>query len=133
MKIPEAELQYTFSRSGGPGGQNVNRRETRVQLTFNVAASIALTDAQKRMILSHVALRHLLVGDGVVQITAEAHRTQRANMDAAVERLHQLIATALKPRRTRVRTKPTRGSKERRLQAKKRRSETKSRRRAGAD
>jgi ribosome-associated protein len=129
MTLPEDELRFTFSRSGGPGGQNVNRRETRVQLTFDVAASRALTDEQKRIVLAHVALRHLIVGAGVVQVTAETHRTQRGNMDAAVERLHALIAAALKPRRSRVRTKPTRGSKERRLQEKKRRSETKSRRR----
>ena len=131
--IPESELQFAFSRSGGPGGQNVNRRETRVQLFFDVMRSSAFSVEQKVQVLNHPLVKHLLTNTGVLLIAADTHRTQHANVEDAIARLHDLMHRALAPKKKRKATKPTKGSKERRLSAKKRRSQTKARRRSSED
>ena len=133
VTIPETELHFAFSRSGGPGGQNVNRRETRVQLSFDVPRSEALTDGQKLTILAHHAVRHLLTDAGVILLAVDTHRSQGMNIATAKERLQELLDRALTPRKKRRPTKPTRGSKERRLNEKKRRSQTKASRRSTQD
>ncbi|MFL5329517.1 MAG: alternative ribosome rescue aminoacyl-tRNA hydrolase ArfB [Gemmataceae bacterium] len=133
IEIPAAELHFIFSRSGGPGGQNVNRRETRVQLSFDVPGSVALTNGQKSTILAHPAVHHLLTDAGVILLAVDTHRSQGANIEAAKERLQGLLDRALAPRKKRRATKPTRGSKERRLDEKKRRSQTKASRRNTQD
>lgn len=127
--IPETEYRLLFSRSGGPGGQNVNRRETRVQLQFDVRGSGTLSAEQKIKVLTHPAVRHLLDDDGVMQVAVDTHRSQRDNIEAAVERLQALIGRALMPRKNRVPTKASKASKRRRLEAKKQHSQRKSRRR----
>lgn len=123
--IPTGECSLAFSCSGGPGGQNVNKRETRVQLSFDVPRSPSLTDVQKTTILGHAAVRHLLTKEGVLILAVDTHRAQRANIETAYERLQELLDRALTPRKKRVPTKASRGSKERRLTAKKQRSQTK--------
>ena len=121
--IPEHELQWRFSRSSGPGGQGVNTTDSRAQLRWDVAASSALSPEQRARVLARLG-RQLV--DGVLQISASEQRSQLQNRDAAEQRLAQLVATALAPPpRARRATRPTRGSVERRIAGKRRRSDVK--------
>ncbi|WP_240615834.1 alternative ribosome rescue aminoacyl-tRNA hydrolase ArfB [Nakamurella deserti] len=124
LVIPGAELSERFSRSGGPGGQGVNTADSRVELSWDAAASPALAAAGARdRVLAALAGRLV---DGVLTIAASEHRTQLANRRAARLRLAALLrAAAAPPPATRRATRPTRGSKERRLAAKKVRSDVK--------
>lgn len=127
LTIPEAELSWRFSRSSGPGGQGVNTTDSRVELVWDAAHSGALAPAQRERILER--LRGRLV-DGVLTIAASEHRAQLCNREAARERLAALVAEAIRPPApARRATKPSRGSKERRLTAKHRRTDVKSLRR----
>jgi ribosome-associated protein len=129
LSIPEAELTFTTSRSGGPGGQHVNKVESRVTLRFHVAASQSLDDQQKRRIGARLATR--ITKDGELLLHASRHRSQAANRIELVERFAELLRAALEPRRIRKKTRPTRGSRERRLDSKRRRSDLKRTRRGG--
>jgi ribosome-associated protein len=121
--VPEAELAERFSRSSGPGGQGVNTTDSRVELSYDVAQSPALPDHLRTRLLARLDSRLV---DGVLTIAASEHRTQLANRKAARERLAQLLReAAAPPAPPRRATKPTRGSKERRLAGKKQRSEIK--------
>ncbi len=123
LTIPAAELSERFSRSSGPGGQGVNTADTRVELSFDVAGSAAVPAYLQERLLARLGARLV---DGVVTVTASEHRTQLANRRAARERLAALLRdAAAPPAPSRRPTRPTRGSKERRLSAKKRRGETK--------
>ena len=126
--IPAAELRWRFSRSSGPGGQNVNTTDSRVELVFDLAASAALPPTIKARALRRLEGRLV---EGCVVIAASEHRSQWQNRVAAQRRLVALLQEAIKPppppRRA---TKPTRGSKERRLAAKKLRSAIKGQRRS---
>lgn len=123
LVIPRAELAVRFSRSSGPGGQGVNTTDSRVELLWDVTSSAVLSDVQRRRILER--LGHRLV-DGVLTVTASTHREQRRNRVAAETRLAELVAAAISPPPAARRpTRPTRGSAERRLAAKKRRSDVK--------
>ncbi|QYM63680.1 alternative ribosome rescue aminoacyl-tRNA hydrolase ArfB [Microbacterium sp. Se5.02b] len=127
LTIPEAELSWRFSRSSGPGGQGVNTADSRVELVWDAANSAALSPSQRVRLLDRLSGR--LVG-GVLTIAASEHRAQLRNRDAARDRLVALVAEALRPPAAPRRpTKPSRGSKERRLQAKQRRTDVKSLRR----
>ena len=120
LTIPSGDLVERFSRSPGPGGQSVNTSDSRVELEYDVAASIALSDTQRARLLSRLP-------EPVVRVVASEHRSQHRNRVAARERLADLLRTALAPPPPKRRpTKPTRGSKERRLDAKKQRGQTKS-------
>lgn len=131
VTIPESELSWRFSRSSGPGGQGVNTADSRVELSWDVAGSTALSTHQRERLLER--LRGRLV-DGVLTIAASEHRAQLRNRDAARERLAALVADALRPPGpSRRPTKPTRGAKERRLTAKKQRTGVKRLRRPPAD
>ncbi|HEX2093178.1 MAG TPA: alternative ribosome rescue aminoacyl-tRNA hydrolase ArfB [Longimicrobiaceae bacterium] len=121
--VPSAELELRASRSGGPGGQHVNTSSTRVELTWNVAASPSLTEAQRARILEKLANR--IDSGGVLRLTASEHRSQHQNREAVVERLAILVREALHVPKPRRKTRPTRASRELRLQGKKRRSEVK--------
>ena len=123
LSIPESELRMQRSRSTGPGGQNVNKLETRVTLLFDVVGSSVLTDSQRERILT--VLRTRITKDGVLRVTSQRHRTQGANREAATERFVALLREALKPIKKRRPTKPTRASKTRRLDAKKQRGSIK--------
>jgi ribosome-associated protein len=126
LSIPVAELGWRFSRSSGPGGQNVNSTDTRVELIFNLATSAALPALLKARALNRLAPRLV---DGAVVIVASEHRSQWQNRVAAQRRLVNLLQDAIAPPAApRRRTKPTRGSVERRLAAKKQRSAIKGKR-----
>jgi ribosome-associated protein len=124
LQIPESELQEKFIRSSGPGGQNVNKVATAVQLRFAALASPFLTDWQKRQ-LRRIA-SHLMNADGEIVIEASQHRTQAQNRQDARIRLAELIdAASQPPPKPRKRTRPTRASVEKRLRRKADRSQTK--------
>ena len=121
--IPEVELSEQFIRSSGPGGQNVNKVSTAVELRFDVRHSPSLP-APVRARLARLA-GHRLTKDGVLVIRADRFRTQEANRSDARDRLQQLVdQAAIEPKR-RVKTRPTKASKERRLDSKTRRSDVK--------
>jgi ribosome-associated protein len=123
LTIPRAELTERFSRSSGPGGQGVNTTDSRVELSWDVRRSAVLSDTQRERVTERLADRLV---DGVLTVVASEHREQRRNRAAAARRLASLVADALAPPpRTRRPTRATRGSKERRLTAKKQRSATK--------
>nr|WP_062330868.1 alternative ribosome rescue aminoacyl-tRNA hydrolase ArfB [Herbidospora sakaeratensis] len=122
-EIPEAELRWRFSRSSGPGGQGVNTTDSRVELSFDIAQSGALTDVQKERALERLA--HRLV-DGVLTIAAQEFRSQLRNREAARVRLEAALRDAIAPPAKKRRpTKPSKGQVERRLENKKRRSDVK--------
>jgi len=131
LVIPAAELAERFSRSSGPGGQGVNTADTRVELIFDVAGSASLPAYLQERMLQRLEGRLV---DGAVTIVASEHRTQLANRKAARERMARLLRDAsAPPAPARRATRPTRGSKERRLTAKKRRGDTKRGRSGGWD
>jgi ribosome-associated protein len=115
--LPLAEIELRFSRSSGPGGQHANTAETRVEAILDVEASTALTDVQKRRVVAKAG--------STLRAVAQDERSQLRNRELAVERLAEQLRAALRVPRRRVATKPTAASRERRLEQKKRRSETK--------
>ena len=117
LTIPGWEITFTASRSGGPGGQNVNKVNTRVTLAFDVVGSPTLAPQQKARILARLATR--ISKDGVLQVVSQRHRTQAANRKAALERFVELLRMALAREAPRVPTRPTRVATERRVAAKK--------------
>ncbi|MBA3427518.1 MAG: aminoacyl-tRNA hydrolase [Actinobacteria bacterium] len=123
--LPPAEIELRFSRSSGPGGQHANTSETRVEARFDVEASQTLTDTQKRRILQRTG--------PVLRAVAQDERSQLRNRELAVNRVVEQLREALKVERRRVATKPTKAGRERRLEQKKRRGQTKRLRRPPAD
>jgi ribosome-associated protein len=121
--VPESELDFRFFRAGGPGGQNVNKVATAVQMRFDARHSPSLTEAVKERLMKLAGQR--LTQDGVIVITAVRFRTQERNRADAIERLQALVDKASIVPSKRIATRPTRASKERRLQAKAGRSSIK--------
>ncbi|MGA5303009.1 alternative ribosome rescue aminoacyl-tRNA hydrolase ArfB [Nucisporomicrobium flavum] len=131
LAIPEAELNWRFSRSSGPGGQGVNTTDSRVELSWNLLASSLLSPALKERAVERLGSRLI---DGVITITASEHRSQLRNREAAEARLAMRVGEAIAaPPRQRRATKPTRGSVERRIGEKKRRAQIKRNRRSDED
>ncbi|HUO53073.1 MAG TPA: alternative ribosome rescue aminoacyl-tRNA hydrolase ArfB [Gemmatimonadaceae bacterium] len=131
VRIPRAELETHASRSGGAGGQHVNRSNTRVEVVWSVRESAALAPAEKARVMARLASR--LDSEGRLRVVSSVRRSQRQNRDAAEARLAELVRRALSVPRKRVPTRPSRGAVEERLASKHRRSETKRRRRARED
>jgi ribosome-associated protein len=126
--IPGGSLNWRFSRSSGPGGQGVNTADSRVELSVAPLELPGLTDAQQQRLAERLEGRLV---DGVLTIAASEHRQQLRNRQAARDRLAAVLRAALAPPpRTRRRTKPTRGSQERRIEAKKQRGQLKKQRRS---
>ena len=125
VALPVSEVELRFSRSSGPGGQHANTSETRVEAIFDVESSSALSDAQKRRVLAKAG--------PTLRSIAQDERSQLRNRELAIERLVEQLRQALKVERRRVATKPTKASRERRLETKKRRAQTKKLRRPPAD
>lgn len=126
LTIPASELGWRFSRSSGPGGQHVNTSDSRVELSWNVAGSAALSEQQRDRLLERLGRRLV---DGAVTVTASEQRSQLRNREIARRKLALLLAEALAPpAATRRATKRTRGSDRRRLDAKQQRSTTKQQR-----
>ncbi|KFN46371.1 alternative ribosome rescue aminoacyl-tRNA hydrolase ArfB [Arenimonas metalli] len=128
LAIPDDELVERFVRSSGPGGQNVNKVATAVELRFDVVNSPSLPEPVRARLLARRDRR--LTDEGVLVLSAQRFRTQDRNREDARERLAALIAAVLVPPKKRIATKPTKGSKERRLGAKRERSTVKQQRRS---
>jgi len=121
--IPSTELTFKTSRSSGPGGQNVNKVETKVTLLFDLSNSPSLTDNETARI--QAAMPGRINKDGVLRVTSSKYRSQSANREAATERFYGLILRALKPKKKRRKTRPSRMARQKRLDNKRKRSEIK--------
>lgn len=127
LTIPDEELVFRFSRSGGPGGQHANTSDTRVELRFDVESSQALTEEQRTRILKRLGNR--VTADGVLVLTGDEYRSQARNREAVLGRFAALLAEALRPERVRKPTRRSRAAEQRRLEAKRQQSDKKARRR----
>jgi ribosome-associated protein len=132
LRVPLAELEFRATRSGGPGGQHVNTSSTRVEVSWDVVGSPALSEEQRRRLLVRLASR--LDSAGRLRLVSSTTRSQLRNREEVTERLRQLVAEGLVVPKVRKRTKPSRAAKAARLESKRRRSATKrDRRRPGGE
>lgn len=119
LAIPDEEVSFVTSRSGGPGGQNVNKLETRVTLRFDLPASPSLTDEQKSRLQERLATR--ITRAGILHVTAQKHRTQADNREAAVARFAELLREGLREEAPRKPTKIPKAARRKRVESKRRR------------
>ena len=127
LEIPLDEIEYTFSTSSGPGGQHANKASTRVDLAWNIDNSRILGDEDRERLRSR--LRNRIDSSGALRLSSDRHRSQWRNRADVTARLADLVSEALKPPKQRVATAPTRAAKERRLESKRQRGQTKRNRR----
>jgi ribosome-associated protein len=126
LAIPLDEIVFRFSRSGGPGGQNVNRTATRVELLFDVAGSPSLSDEQRALVRERLA--HLIDSAGTLRIVSQGTASQWRNRQDALERFRALLAQALRRRPSRIASRPSAAARRARLEDKRRQSQAKRRR-----
>jgi len=123
LSIPEHELAFTASRSGGPGGQNVNKVSSRVTLSFDIAKSLTLSEQQRKRIQARLATR--INKEGVMRVVSQRTRSQEMNREGAVRRFAELLHDALTITPPRIKTKLSRAVHQRRLEEKKKRTQIK--------
>lgn len=131
LRIPQEELHFSFARSSGPGGQNVNKVNSKALLRFQVLASPSLPPAVRDRLLRRHASR--ITSEGDLLLTSQRYRDQSRNVEDCLEKLRTMLLAAATPPKTRKPTKPSRGSIHRRLEAKRDRSRTKETRRPPSD
>lgn len=119
LSIPDDEVRFEATRSGGPGGQHVNTSSTRVTLVFDLVASRALDDVTKAVVARKLATR--ISGEGLLRVTVQKHRSQKMNREASVERFAELLREALTEPKPRRKTRPTAGARAKRVDEKKKR------------
>lgn len=129
--VPESEIAAEYSRAAGPGGQHVNKTETRVTLRWSVADSAAISDEVREKLRRRLASR--LTKDGELLVSVETHRSRLRNTELAYERMQEILQKALAEPKKRKPTKPSRGAKERRLKAKRKTAEKKQARKRPLD
>jgi len=129
VRIPDSAMRFQFARSGGPGGQNVNKLNTKAELWVPLSSIIGLSERAVERLKAMAGRRLTIAGE--IHITSETERTQEGNRTAVVDRLRALLAAAVHEPKKRRKTKPSKASKRRRLESKRRKSEIKSGRRSG--
>ncbi len=116
LAIPLSEISFRSSRSGGPGGQNVNKVESRVELTFDIVNSQSLSDVQRAKVSK--ALRNKIDSNGILHLTSQKSRSQWENKETVLTEFSRLLKTAIKPSKKRIRTHPSKAVREERLKEK---------------
>jgi ribosome-associated protein len=129
IHVPDGELQFTFARSGGPGGQNVNKVASKAVLHWDLAANTTLPDDVKERLRARQANR--ITTEGALVIQGQRHRDQALNVADCLDRLRAMVLEVLHPPRRRKATRPSRGARERRLADKRQQAQRKARRRKG--
>jgi ribosome-associated protein len=131
LHIPDSELSWSFVRSGGPGGQNVNKVASKAVLRWQLSANVSLpADVRQRL---QTQQRRRITGEGDLLITSQRYRDQERNREDCLDKLRQIVVQATHRPRPRKKTKPSRGARERRLQDKRHRAGTKAARRSSFD
>lgn len=119
-----SEIKFQTTRSGGKGGQNVNKVETAVIASFHIETSLLLSEEQKKTVLEKLTNR--INAEGFLQVKSQTHRTQLSNKEDAIKKINQLVFIALQKKKPRIATKASKASKEKRLETKKRKADIKS-------